>query len=144
MFNHDTAQLLRETDKGVKMAILSFDQLLEKVEDPAMRKIMEESRNDHKRLQNETQNLIKAYCVNKEQPPVMARVMARMETGIKLAAEDRDRAIAQITVKGCDTGKRSLHKYINMYPSADPAAADTAKKFIRLEEDLEKKMELYL
>ena len=87
------------------MAILSFDQLLEKVEDPAMRKIMEESRNDHKRLQNETQNLIKAYCVNKEQPPVMARVMARMETGIKLAAEDRDRAIAQITVKGCDTGK---------------------------------------
>ena len=47
MANQDTIRLLKETDKGVQMAIYSFDQLLERVSNPALKKLITEARNDH-------------------------------------------------------------------------------------------------
>lgn len=144
MSNNDTLQLLKETDKGVQMAIFSFDQLLEDVHDPALKKIITDSRNDHKRLKNETGDLLKAYHSYEEEPPMMAKTMAWMETNWKMSMENSDRVIADIITKGCDMGAKNLHKYINQYASADPAAADTAKKLIKLEEDLTEELRLYL
>ena len=144
MMNYDSIELLRETDKGVQMAIYSFDQLLERVDNPALRKIITESRNDHKRLKNETGDLLKALGSYEEEPPMMAKGMAWMETNWKLGMEDSDRVIADIITKGCDNGSKNLHKYINQYAGSDPAAADTAKKLIKLEEDLKEALRLYL
>jgi len=144
MTNNDTLQLLKETDKGVQMAIYSFDQLLDNVHDPALKKIITDSRNDHKRLKNETGDLLKANGSCEEEPPMMAKGMAWMETNWKMSMENSDRVIADIITKGCDMGSKNLHKYINQYAGADPAAADTAKKLIKLEEDLTEELRLYL
>jgi len=144
MTNHDTIELLKETDKGVQMAIFSFDQLLERVSNPALKKIITESRNDHKRLKNETGDLLKALGSYEEEPPAMAKGMAWMETNWKMGMEDSDRVIADIITKGCDNGSKNLHKYINQYAGSDLAAADTAKKLIKLEEDLKEDLRLYL
>ena len=144
MTNYDTIELLKETDKGVQMAIYSFDQLLERVQNPALKKLVTESRDDHKRLKNETGDLLKALGSHEEEPPMMAKGMAWMETSLKLGMEDSDRVIADIITKGCDNGAKNLHKYINQYAGADPAAADTARKLIKLEEDLKEELRLYL
>lgn len=144
MTNHDTVELLKETDKGVQMAIYSFDQLLEKVSDPALKKIITESRNDHKRLKNETGDYLKAMGSFEEEPGVMAKGMAWMETNWKMGMEYSDRVIADIITNGCNMGSKKLRKYINEYAGADEAAADTAKKLITLEENLEKDLRLYL
>lgn len=144
MNDTDTIRLLKETDKGVQMAILSFDQLLEKISDPALKKIITESRNDHKRLKDETENLLKAYNSNDEEPPLMAKTMAWMETNWKMGMEYSDRVIADIITKGCDMGARTLQKYINQYAGSDLTAAETAKKLISLEETLTDNLRLYL
>ncbi len=144
MVNRDSIELLKETDKGVQMAIFSFDQLLERVSNPALKKLITESRNDHKRLKNETGDLLKALGSYEEEPPAMAKGMAWMETNWKLGMEDSDRVIADIITKGCDNGSKNLHKYINQYAGSDLAASDTAKKLIKLEEDLKEELRLYL
>ena len=144
MTNSDTLNLLRETDKGVQMAIYSFDQLLDKVQNPALKKLLTESRNDHKRLKNEADNLLKAMGSSEEEPPAMAKGMAWLETNWKLGMEYSDRAVADIITKGCDMGSKNLHKYINEYAACDPAAADTAKKLITMEENLSDNLRLYL
>lgn len=144
MNDNDTLKLLKETDKGVQMAIYSFDQLLDKVDDPALKKLLTESRNDHKRLKNETANLLKAMGSYEEEPPAMAKGMAWMETNWKMGMEYSDRVVADIITKGCDMGAKSLQKYINQYAGCDLAAADTAKKLIALEENLSEDLRLYL
>lgn len=144
MSTNDTVDLLKETDKGVQMAIYSFDQLLDKTSDPALKKLLTESRNDHKRLKNETGNLLKALGSFEEEPPAMAKGMAWMETNWKMGMEYSDRVIADIITKGCDMGAKNLHKYVNQYAGCDLAAADTAKKLIKLEENLKEDLRLYL
>lgn len=144
MTDNDTLKLLRETDKGVQMAVYSFDQLLEKVDNPALKKLLTESRNDHKRLKNETGNLLKALGSHEEEPPAIAKGMAWMETNWKMGMEYSDRVIADIITKGCDMGAKNLHKYINEYAGCDQAASDTAKKLIALEENLTENLRLYL
>ncbi|MDO4545891.1 MAG: hypothetical protein Q4C25_07015 [Bacillota bacterium] len=140
----DTACLTKEVGKGIDMAIYSFDQLLERVKDPALKKVITESRNDHKRLQDENNNLQKAYHVMKQEPGSMAKGMAWMETNMKLSMEDSDRVVADIITKGCDTGVKNLYKYINEYAESDLAAVETARKLIDIEETLEENLRLYL
>lgn len=144
MNNTDTINLLKETDKGVQMSILSFDQLLEKVSEPSLKMLLTESRDDHKRLKNEVENLLTALGSSKDEPPMMAKTMAWMETNIKMGMEYNDRAIADIITKGCDMGSRNLQKYINQYDTCDLSAENTAKKLIQLEEDLSDALKVYL
>lgn len=144
MTNYDSIELLKETDKGVQMAIYSFDQLLDNVHDPALNKILTDSRNDHDRLKNETGNLLKAMGSYEEEPPMMAKGMAWMETNWKMGMEDSDRVIADIITKGCNMGSKNLQKYINQYAGCDMTASETAKKLIKLEEDLVQQLKLYL
>lgn len=144
MANYDTIQLLHETDKGVQMAIFSFDQLLEHVKNPALKKLITESRNDHKRLKKETGNLLQAHDCCEKEPGMMAKTMAWMETNWKTSMEDSDRVVADIVTKGCNSGTKNLYKYINQYAGADLTAAETAKKLIKLEENLIEELRLYL
>lgn len=44
MENSDTVKLLRECDAGTKMAVSSIDEVLEKVCDSNMKKLLEESK----------------------------------------------------------------------------------------------------
>lgn len=144
MNSNDTASLLRETGKGVQMAVFSFDQLLDHIKNPAMKKTVQEVRDDHVRLHNENSNLMKVNNVTEEEPGAMTKGMAWMETSWKTGMEDSDRVAANIIVKGCDTGTRNLYKYINEYPDCDPAAANTAKKLITIEERLKENLKIYL
>ena len=77
MRNQDSIELLKETDKGVQMAIYSFDQVLEKVSDPALKKILTESRNDHKRLKGETGTIISCKIPMPFVSPPAAWMMAK-------------------------------------------------------------------
>ena len=144
MTNNDTLQLLKETDKGVQMAIYSFDQLLDNVHDPALKKIITDSRNDHKRLKDETGDLLKANGSYEEEPPMMAKGMAWMETNWKMSMENSDRVIADIITKGCNMGSKNLQKYINQYAGCDLTACDVANKLIKLESELVEELKLYL
>jgi hypothetical protein len=100
MANSATISLLTETSKGVEMAIFSFNQLLERIHDPAMKKIVSESNNDHLRLKAEVDNLIKANEIEIEEPGFLAKTMSWMDSSMKLAMEDSDRVIADIITKG--------------------------------------------
>ena len=144
MNKYDSIELLKETDKGIQMAIYSFDQLLEKVDDPALKKIITESRNDHKRLKGETGALLKAMGSHEEEPPAFAKGMAWMETEWKTTMEGSDRVVAEIVSKGCEMGSRNLYKYINQYASSDLSVVDTANKLIKVEENLIEELRLYL
>jgi len=144
MSNNDTMCLLTETSKGVEMALFSFEQLMEHVHDPAMQKILEESKDDHQRLQAEVNNLLKANNIAKKDPGMMAKTMAWMDSGMKLAMEDSDRVIANIVTKGCNNGTKNLRKYINEYAETDLTAAETAKKLINIEDKLAENLRLYL
>lgn len=144
MENKDSVHLLKECDAGSKMAVTSIDEVLEKVENSELKKILSESKAHHEKLGNEIHHqLLELGSVEKDPNPI-AKSMSYMKTNLKMSMDSCDATIADLLTDGCDMGIKSLHKYMNQYPDANITAKELCRKLISIEEALRKEMSAYL
>ena len=136
MIEQDTIKLLRECDAGVKMGVSSIDDVLKYVKDEKFRKILEDNKSQHKKLNKELQMLLDKYKDDGKEPNPMAKGMSWMKTNVKLALNDSDKTVADLITDGCNMGVKSLNEYLNKYKAADEVSKDICKKLINLEEEL--------
>lgn len=144
MTNTDTVKLLQECDAGTKMAVTSIDEVLDKVHDGEMRKLLEESRSHHEKLGNEIHSLLNSHGTTEKEPTPLARGMSWMKTNMKLSMDNSDAAVAGLITDGCNMGVKSLNKYLNQYKTADGKSKDLSTKLISIEEKLCKDLTKYL
>lgn len=144
MIENDTVELLKECNSGVKMGISSIEEVLDKVENNEFKNLLESSMNEHKRLGDETRQLLNRYDDAGEEPNVMAKSMSWMKTNFKMAVSPSDETISDLITDGCNMGVKSLNKYLNEYSAASEEAKDITKKLINMEESLAIKIRKYL
>lgn len=144
MVEQDTIKLLRECDAGVKMGVSSIDDVLKYVKSEEMRKILNENRESHCRLDKDLQVLLDNYHDDGKEPNPMAKGMSWMKTNMKLVMNESDHTIADLMTDGCNMGVKSLNKYLNQYEAADEKSKDVCKRLINLEEDLIIQMRQFL
>ena len=144
MANADTIKLLRECDAGTKMAVNSIDEILEKVDDEKLKRLLQESKEHHKQLELDIHKQLDTYKAEEKEPNPMARGMSWIKTNMKLGMNDSDATIADLLTDGCDMGIKSLYKYMNQYDDADKIAKEICEKLIGIEEKLEKDLRKYL
>ena len=144
MIENDTVELLKECNAGVKMGVGSIEDVLDKVENNEFKNILESSMNEHKRLGDETRQLLNRYNDSGEDPNIMAQSMSWMKTNFKLAVSPSDETISDLITDGCNMGVKSLNKYLNEYSAASEEAKDITKKLINMEESLAVNIRKYL
>ena len=144
MENSDTVKLLRECDAGTKMAVSSIDEVLEKVCDSNMKKLLEESKVHHEKLENEIWEMLDRFDSEEKEPSAMAKGMSWMKTNVKLSMDNSDATVADLITDGCNMGVKSLNRYLNQYEAADEVSKDIAKRLISLEENLAIDIRKYL
>ena len=144
MIENDTVELLKECNAGVKMGVGSIEDVLDKVENNEFKNILESSMNEHKRLGDETKQLLNRYNDSGEDPNIMAQSMSWMKTNFKLAVSPSDETISDLITDGCNMGVKSLNKYLNEYSAASEEAKDITKKLINMEESLAVNIRKYL
>ncbi|MBQ3104546.1 MAG: hypothetical protein IJC59_01640 [Lachnospiraceae bacterium] len=140
----DTIRLLRECDAGSKMAVSSIDEVMDKISDPAMKKLLKESKDHHSKLGNELHELLNRHESEEKDPSLMAKGMSRIMTNVKISMDNCDATIADLMTDGCNMGIKSLYRYLNQYKAADKSARDICKRLISIEEALCKKLTDYL
>ncbi len=144
MNRDDTIRLLRECDAGAKMGVSSIDGVLEDVRDPALTSLLRSSKREHEKLgERAAQQLFNLGDDGKE-PPLMAKGMSALKTGMKMMGAEPDRQAADLIVDGCNMGVKSLCRYMNRFPQADTPAKDIAGQLIALEEQLSRDIRPYL
>ena len=144
MGNTDTIHLLKECDAGTKMAISSIDEVIEKVEDSAMRSLLQESKNHHKALEKEISSQLSKYDAEGKEPNPIAKGMSWMKTNMKLGMDNSDKTVANLITDGCNMGVKSLNQYYNQYKCADSSAKDICKRLALIEEQLGKELQKFL
>ena len=70
--------------------------------------------------------------------------MSWMKTGVRMAVDQSDSAIADLMTDGCNMGVKSLSRYLNQYKAADEVSKDITKRLIKLEEELAVNMRGFL
>ncbi len=143
MVNDDTIKLLRECSAGVKMAITSIDDILDKVKDDKLKNILIDNKNGHTTLDENIHKLLLSYNDTDKDPNPMARAMSWVKINVKMLMDHNDHEVATVISDGCQMGIDSLNKYLEQYKAADQESKSITKKIISLEEQLMKSLEKY-
>ncbi len=144
MENNDTICLLKECDAGTIMAVVSIDEILDKTKDAKLKKILEQSKAEHRTLGNEIHTLLVQHGSEYKEPSPMAKGMSWLKTNMKMGLDDSDATVADLITDGCDMGVKTLNKYLNQYSQADNTSKGLCKKLISIEEKLCKDLRGYL
>lgn len=144
MENSDTVKLLRECDSGTKMAVSSIDEVLEKVRNTELSKLLRESRTHHEKLGDEIHLLLNRHNTEDKDPTPLAKGMSWFKTNMKMMMEESDATVADLITDGCNMGVKSLNRYLNQYQNADSESKSLCEKLISIEEKLCKDLRPYL
>ena len=144
MIENDTIKLLRECDSGTKMGIKSISDVIDKVESEDFKKILNDSKLQHEKLENEIQDELIRFKDDGKDPSMMLTGMSKIKTNIKIGLDNEDSTIAELIIDGCNMGVKSLNKYLNEYKAAEEYAKDITKKLINTEQQLSEDLRDYL
>ena len=144
MINHDTVELLKECNAGIKMGVTSIEDVYDKVDSDKFKAILDNNKKEHQKLGSETHEMLNDYHDSGKEPNPMAKGMSWIKTNVMIAMNESDNTIADLITDGCNMGVKSLNRYLNKYEAAEERAKDIAKRLIRLEDDLAKDVRAYL
>ena len=144
MIENDTIKLLRECDSGTKMGIKSISDVIDKVESEDFKKILNDSKLQHEKLENEIQDELIRFKDDGKDPSMMLTGMSKLKTNIKIGLDNEDSTIAELIIDGCNMGVKSLNKYLNEYKAAEEYAKDITNKLINTEQQLSEDLRDYL
>ena len=136
MINNDTVSLLKECNAGIQMGVSSIDEVLPKVESKKLENILNDYKNKHTQLGNETNKIIQDYGEDTKEPNPIAKGMSWMKTNMKLSWDESDATISDLITDGCNMGIKSIRRYMNEYDGADEQSRDIAQRLINIEEEL--------
>lgn len=142
--SNDTIELLKECDAGVKMAVSSFDEVIDRIQDSNMKDLLCTSKEHHEELAQEIHSLLHEHNGSEKDPNPMAKGMSWMKTTMKMGMDESDATVADLITDGCNMGVKSLHKYMNQYKAADKSSRDVCGRLISIEENLCKDLREYL
>ena len=140
----DTVKLLKECDAGTKMGVASIDDILEKVQDPKLKSLLQESKSHHEKLECEISAMLRNHNAEEKEPNPMAKGMSWMKTNMKMTMDNSDATVADLITDGCDMGIKTLNRYLNQYKAADEKSKAICGKLIDIEEQLRKDLRTYL
>ncbi|MBP3339982.1 MAG: hypothetical protein J6L69_11330 [Lachnospiraceae bacterium] len=139
----NTIELLKECNKGSKMAIASIEQLLEKIQSTDFAKLVKEYDKEHKEIEAETTKLLKECGEEESEPGVMISTFSYLSTEIKTMVHD-DKKIAKLLMDGCNMGIQSVSKYLNKYTESADDSVKVARKLIKIEQHFMESVKEYL
>lgn len=142
--NDDTVNLLRECSAGTQMAVFSIDEILEKVRDEKLGKILSDSKKEHEKLGDTVHAYLKELNDAPKDPGIMAKGMSWLETNAKIMMDDGDKTIASLITDGCNMGIKTVQQHLNDYAGANKRSKELAEELIRLEETLRHHLRDYL
>lgn len=144
MENNDTIRLLKECDAGTKMGVASIDDVLEYTHSTELKELLSKSKEHHESLGNEIHALLLEYGSEEKEASAMAKGMSWMKTSMKMTIDNSSATVADLITDGCNMGIKSLHRYLNQYPTANEKVKDLCQKLIEIEEELLRDLRPYL
>ena len=144
MPTQDTIKLLNECNAGVKMAVESLDEVLDKAKDEKLITILKNSLEEHKKLGDLTHQKLNEFHDKDKEPSALAKAMSWMSTNLKLFTGDVDEKIADLITEGCNMGIKSISRYLNQYPNSRDDVKDLVHELIKIEDNLVLELRAYL
>lgn len=140
----NTIELLKECNKGCKMAVDSMKQVKSKIRGTDFRDLIDYYIKKHRELEDKSSVLLEQCGECESEPGKMVETFSWMSTEMKLMLDDGDGKIAKILMDGCSMAIQSVSEYMNKYKKASEESVKLAKKLVTLAEDFMKDLKVYV
>lgn len=143
---NDTIKLLKECNKGCNTAITSMIEMMQQVDDEALKQVINDYTEKHKKIEEKTEILLKEQGESEKEPGIMAETMIKMQTTMKvgMSISHQERNCAEMMIKGCNMGIQTLIEKMHEYKEASKESIQITEQLIEIERDFAKAMEKYL
>lgn len=139
-----TVRLLQECSQGCKMGIKSMDQVGEYVTDSKLKKVIDQYKEEHKKIEDEADHLLMWHGQESKPPERMATAMSWLSTEMKMMMKDDDKQAAKIMMDGANMGIQSICGFMNQYAGASKSSLAVASDLVKTEERLRDEMKAFL
>lgn len=142
--SEQTTKLLKECNSGCKMAINSMERLKDFITNPELDRILVESKEQHRGLEDESLELLVEAGQEEKEPDRMAAAFSWITTEVKMMVKDDSSQAAKILMNGCNMGIQLISECMNQCPDASHESKSLAKKLVKCEEKLMEDMKKFL
>lgn len=126
---------LDELNKGCAMGMDAIDNILDKVEDKNLRKVLEDEYDKYKKMH---QRIEEKYPEFSDEEPTetsaMNKVMTSWMTDMKLMTDHSDGKIAELLTQGVNMGIIEGRRLLNHKEHLDKEVEDILKEYIEMQE----------
>lgn len=126
---------LDELNKGCAMGMDAIDNILDKVEDKKLKKVLEDEYDKYKKMHQRIEKKYKEF--SNEEPTetsAMNKVMTTWMTDMKLMTDHSDGKIAELLTQGVNMGIIEGRRLLNHKENLDEEVENILKEYIEMQE----------
>lgn len=132
---YDTVALLKETNAGCKSATNAIERILPYIKSRDLKDMVEEYNTRHAKIGATCTERLHGMGESEKDPHPVSGALSQMGIVMSASFRPKETHLADLLAEGCSMGMRSISRYLNQYPGADPTVRDLAGELIGLEDD---------
>ncbi len=114
--------------KGADMGVIGIDNVITKVQNEKMEKLLKTEREEYENIKKETENVLKKYGRQTEEVGTMAKMSTKMMSEMEMLKDNSDQTIAKMMMEGSNKGVIEIQEKINNYKVKDAEIIVLANK----------------
>lgn len=143
---NSTVELLSQMFKNVNMGKDSTLNLMEKVQDPALKEDMTQQLNDYEGMIGKINEHLQTLGAKAKEENFMTKMSAKVGTAFNTMMDDSPSHIADMMIQGSTMGMTDTTKLLRDFENTDASEASLSicRSFIRMEEENIERMKKHL
>ena len=131
---HENREFLNFIYQNAEMGTTTLPRLLETVTEESLRRHLQEQLRDYTEIARQAERLMTEQGGTVKEVGTVQKMGAGMMTAMQTMKDDSPSHVAEMLIKGSNTGLIELRRHLNQYPQADPRITGLAEQLERVEQ----------
>lgn len=137
-------EIITKLYQNVDMGVVGIESIEEKITSRALAKTVLNQKEEYQRLKQELLSFCKDYNVQEKELGPMAKISSEMMSNMKLMMDKSDSHVAKMMMEGTNKGLISLEELKNNYAGKDEKLVAMIEKIIKIEQQNNEDLKIYL
>ena len=131
---HENREFLNFIYQNAEMGITTLPRLLEAVTEDSLRGHLREQLRDYTEIAQQAERLMAEQGGSVKEVGTVQKMGAEMMTAMQTMKDDSPSHVAELLIKGSNTGIIEIQRHLNQYTQADPRIIGLAERLERVEQ----------
>lgn len=140
----EEVEFLNYIYKNAEMGMIGIDNIITKIKDEKLEKVVKDQREEYDRVCTEAENILKKYGKQNEEVSKAAKISTTIMSEMTLLKDNSTQTIAKMMIEGTNKGIIEITEKINAYNNSDAEIVVLANRLKSILENNIEELKKYL